>query len=396
MENGRNIMTLDSDTNISPKGGCVSQIDNCDSKMEEDIVGVNGKKRKLVVHFDLRNTVLVSDSVTNVTMEQALNSFLTGVVWGRDLENGAWRWHSYIPSLTPPAEGTTTFYKYLERKLVKTPKDRTLLRIATGDFAHSDIGKGFLPYFDSHIDKMKWKHSEVPQSGKLTMSGSDGKHYHYILPSVYKAIHQLHEDDRDFAIVFRTYGLDTANVISSVKFGLAGNHPGFPEDLQLPVNQLVGKVKRGDNQSIEFMTYMDDSTVKEFKNDRDIYNMLSKSQGISGYMDDFQYWQDNGYMYSTAKPLYIDPFDTSVQHIFFDDNFRKYENDSIVDVRLFDSAGGRNAKSVLRPEIEKFENLCVVQADLMTAIDDGDYFLKCIRNCEEKYTQYLKKLHGIV
>jgi hypothetical protein len=108
--------------------------------------------------------ILVSDSVTNVSMEQALNSFLTGVVWGKVKSDSSWQWHSYTPSLTPPAENTTTFYKYLERKLVKTPKDRTMLRIATGDFAHSDIGKGFLPVFESHIEKMKWQYSEVPDS----------------------------------------------------------------------------------------------------------------------------------------------------------------------------------------------------------------------------------------
>lgn len=361
-----------------------------DSNMENKIT-VNGKRRKLIIHFDLRNTVLVSDSVTNVSMEQALNSFLTGVVWGKTQPDGSWRWHSYKPSLVPPAEGTVTFYKYLERKLVKTPKDRTLLRIATGDFAQKD--KNFLPYFQSHIEKMKWQHPYVPDSGnKLTMCGSDGKHYHYILPSVYKAIHRLHEEGRDFAIVFRTYGLDTPNVISSVGFGLAGNHPGFPKDLGVQVNENVGKVKR-DNKSITFQTFSNGSLENEYKTDRDIYTMLSNSDGVSGFMDDFLYWQDNGYMYTTAKPLYIDPFDHKVQHIFFDDNFRTYENDSIIDVKVFQKEGATVAASILRPEIEKFQNMCAVQADLMTAIDDDDYFINCIRTCEDNYTNFLTKFH---
>lgn len=191
MENSSNSMTLDSDTNYSPKGGCFSPIDNCDSKMEDDIVGVNSKKRKIVVHFDLWNTVLVSNSVTNVSFELALNSFLAGVVWGGDLENGACRWHLYTSSLTPPAEDTPTSDKYLDRKLIKTPRDRTMLHIATGDFAHCDIGQGFVVYFDSHIDKIKWRHSDVPKSGRLTMFSFDGKHYHYILLSLYNIIHQL-------------------------------------------------------------------------------------------------------------------------------------------------------------------------------------------------------------
>ncbi len=45
--------------------------------------GLRENKRKLVLHFDIRNTVLVADSYSNVHVEQALNSFLTGVTWGR-------------------------------------------------------------------------------------------------------------------------------------------------------------------------------------------------------------------------------------------------------------------------------------------------------------------------
>lgn len=395
MENGeKRKMTLGTKI-TSPNGEVISPIDNIDSKMDS-CVEINGKKRKLIIHFDLRNTILVSDSVTNATMEQALNSFLTGVVWGHVRPDSSWKWHSYKPSLTRPAPNTTTFYKYLEAKLVKTPKDRTLLRVVTGDFAHTDNGKGFLPFFNSHIKKMQWHHPEVPDSGKLTMCGSDGKHYHYILPSVYKAIHQLHNEGRDFAIVLRTYGLDCPNVISSLEFGLSGNHPGFPKDLGLPIVHNVGKVRRKDNQVIQVKTYTEEKQETKYTNDRDIYNMLSKSQGISGYMDDFQYWQDNGYLFSAAKPLYIDPFDVNVQHIFFDDNFRKDENDSIIDIRVFDASGSRDARSISGPEIEKYENMCVIQADLMAAIDDVDYFVKAIHKCEENYTKFLEKFNSKV
>jgi hypothetical protein len=90
MENGRGKMTLDSDIATT-----IFHDTNTDSCVE-----INGEKRKLIIHFDLRNTILVSDSVTNVSMEQALNSFLTGVVWGKVKSDSSWQWHSYTPSLT--------------------------------------------------------------------------------------------------------------------------------------------------------------------------------------------------------------------------------------------------------------------------------------------------------
>lgn len=44
---------------------------------------LNPKKRKLVLHIDLNNTILVSDAVTNQDPRAALNYYLTTVTWGK-------------------------------------------------------------------------------------------------------------------------------------------------------------------------------------------------------------------------------------------------------------------------------------------------------------------------
>ena len=105
----------------------------------DDVITCNDKK-KLVLHFDVRNTVLVHDSVTNINVEQSLNSFLTGVVWGKETESGDWEWKSSHPSLQPPSPECITYYKYMEKQLVKKPSDRAMLRRVTGDFTHENIG----------------------------------------------------------------------------------------------------------------------------------------------------------------------------------------------------------------------------------------------------------------
>lgn len=346
-------------------------------------------KRKLVLHFDIRNTVLVADSVTRVSMEQALNSFLTGVAWGR-AQNSEWHWHSYTPSLTPPAPGTTTIYKYLEKLLVKTPADRTNLRIATGDFTHTAMGEGFLPVFEEHLHLLRWRHDPVEH---LTMSGKNGKQYHYILPSVYRVIHQLYEDGRDFSVVFRTYGLDAKNVLTSLSHGLSGNHPDFPNPLDMKVNTTHGKVYRKPNEPIVFEIKDGKSKNGEeasvYSGDREIYSMLSQAEGICAFQDDFLCWQNNNYHHRTAKPLYIDPYDQTVHHIFFDDNIRTFEHDSIVDVRVFESPDAKEARSISNQEAAMYETMNMIQADLLQAIKDPEYFVKAVRTCEEKYSKYL-------
>lgn len=46
-------------------------------------VTLRPKKRKLVLHIDLNNTILVSDAVTNQDPRAALNYYLSTVTWGK-------------------------------------------------------------------------------------------------------------------------------------------------------------------------------------------------------------------------------------------------------------------------------------------------------------------------
>ncbi|OWF41998.1 uncharacterized protein LOC110461733 [Mizuhopecten yessoensis] len=367
-----------------------------DVQVATRVNNVGEKRRKLIIHFDIRNTVLVSDSVTNVTMEQALNSFLTGVVWGKERSKGMWVWESYETSLTPPSPDAITYYKHMERILVKTPTDRWNLRLVTGDFTQN-IGKAFMPYFTSTLDALRWKHEVTAEHEGMTMAGNDGKPYHYLLKSVYKLIYHLVENNRDFAIVFRTYGLDAPNVISSIAKGLQGDHPDFPiKDLGLKVTFQHGLITRKNDDSCVFQTVEnqdDQDTLEgsEITDERAIYNMLNAKEGISGYKDDFIFWQSNNYSHEAAKPLYVDPFDDEVHHIFFDDNIRTLEDDSIVNVRLFETEGCATAKSLSKTEAANFENVCLVQADLLMAIQDDDYYVKSVDQCEKNYTNFVNK-----
>lgn len=59
---------------------------------------------KLVLHFDIRNTMIVADTVTSITVEQALNAYLTGVLWGQEVDNNCWQWSSTRPTLLPPSK----------------------------------------------------------------------------------------------------------------------------------------------------------------------------------------------------------------------------------------------------------------------------------------------------
>ncbi|KAK7102551.1 uncharacterized protein [Littorina saxatilis] len=357
----------------------------------------SGRRKKLVLHVDLRNTILVSDSVTNVAVEQALNAFLTGATWGQ-VDKGMWTWYSDQPSITPPAPGQITYYKFLERLLVRTPSERTALRLATGDFTSTPIGKDFREHFDRHLLNLTWDYPVGEKGGggesqPLTMHGAGGKHYHYILEGLYRLLHHLVETRRDFSLVIRTYGLDAPNALASLAYGIKGNHPGFKRALNVPVNKQTGSIRRPKEDVIVMEAYRPDSSTEllaKLTHERDIYRFLSRSQGISGYKDDFLYWQNNGYNHHAGKPLWIDPHDRQHQHIIFDDNFRALDEDSIVDVRVFSQEEATRAYSLGKTQLSYLEDVCLVQADLLTSIDDKDYFLRKVELCEANYARMLK------
>jgi len=399
----------------------------------EGFVGIcSDRRRKLVLHFDVRNTILVSDSVTHDDVEQALNSFFTAVTWGREEPTG-WVWYSDRPSLRAPCPGAVTYYKSRERELVRSPADRIRLRHITGNFTRQQIGHKFRKYFDAHLRLLEWNlspnsnykcdvdpassGSELPTrtkpeavsvDRKLTVVGANGRLYHYLLPSFIKMLFDLQADGRRFSVILRTYGVDAPKVLDSIAHVAAGNHSMFPVRLPIDINRKPGYIRRQPSGCIccELPPTTDGTghtpppTPVVLETDADIYRYLSSVEGVCGFVDDFRFWQEHDYAQSHGKPLWIDVTDRDVQHVFFDDNIRVADVDSIVDVRLFDgddcaSTSGSGCPAVARSlpvgEIAQLEGVCLVQADLLESTSNVDYFIDNVRRCEVNYSAWLQQ-----
>jgi len=390
------------------------------------------RKRKLVLHFDVRNTILVSDSATHDNVEQALNSFLTGVTWGREEPTG-WVWYSDRPSLRAPCRGVITYYKSRERELVRSPADRVILRRITGDFTRQPIGRKFRKYFEAHLRLLEWNVAPSSDSitnfrsdesapavassvqkeptgtkpevfsidRKLTSVGADGRLYHYLLPSFVKMLYDLHADGCRFSIILRTYGVDAPKVLESIAHVVDGNHPLFPGKLPIGVNRRPGRIRRQPAGRIrcELPPTADGTDTVVMDSDVDIYRYMSDVEGICGFVDDFRFWQEHDYAHSDGKPLWINFADRDVQHIFFDDNIRVSDAEGIVDVRLFDgdraSTSGSGCQTAVRSlsieEIAPLKNMCLVQADLLECTSNVDYFINSVRLCQANYSEWQQR-----
>lgn len=134
--------------------------------------------------------------------------------------------------------------------IVRTPVDRVALRLAVGDFVHTEIGESFQHYHTKHLKLLEWHHKH--RDPAMTLKGNNGKNYHYVIPAIYYLIQHLHEAGQRFSIVIRTYGLDCENVLNSLQHSITTKrHPLFPNLPDLKLRPVAGEIERRDDNEIE-------------------------------------------------------------------------------------------------------------------------------------------------
>lgn len=178
--------------------------------------------------------------------------------------------------------------------------------------------------------------------------------------------------------VCRGHVLITSFHTSSLWFYAQSRSPSLFISLTLPslsaqlgVNTTTGKIccgKRG------VVLSRAEDLVSTRDGERSLYRYLSSVQGLGGFQDHYDWcalthlkprltwvywplpfhrilfaksfpafccssrWVSNTYSIRGGKPMWVDPFDQSVQHIFIDDNVRQNDEDTIVHPKVLSHA----------------------------------------------------------
>ncbi|XP_043934652.1 uncharacterized protein LOC122807735 [Protopterus annectens] len=376
--NGQNEHPTDCVASLPTAGSTLPQKDveyyqETDAEWQKQDVPVSGfKKRKLVLHVDVNNTILVSDTATEQGTRAALSSYFSSVIWGKINQLDKWEWLSDVPSVLPPCDEAVNFYSVFG-------KDE--------DFFDSTEGRCFKSIFVDHLQKLEWP---GPADEILSVTGEDGKQYHRILPSFFWLIKTLCLQGREFSILLRTMGTDLYPVLHALEFAMRGGHPQF-KDLQMlsfPVNSKTGRIRCNKR---EIVLSTETERISTLKDSRSIYQYFNSLSGISGFQDHFDWWARNSYTGKGGKPFWVDPYDQNIQHVFIDDNIRFTDDYNIVHPLVFTKKGGIQTRTAPASE---FYDCCLIQTDLLNAIANQDYFIKKIQQCEEKYDSYLYKLQS--
>lgn len=62
---------------------------------------------------------------------------------------------------------------------------------------------------------------------------------------------------------------------------------------------------------------------------------------------------------------------------------------ALLSLQVFSERGSSSPRCA--PTSELYD-VCLVRTDLLEAITDEDYFLRCVRRCEENYDRYLARM----
>ena len=193
---------------------------------------------RLILHFDVNETILVGDPAGGDTFEESLNKivckstlvrqqaasestsnplFLYSWWDGSPLDLHARRPTCEAPSLftgweRPP--GCESFYDVPELK-------REYARRFTEPTSPGAI---YRPVYEE-LERALRLPAGVPRVDPRL--SHDGVH-HYLLPAFFHTLHQLDAQGRDFTVVIRTFGTDGAHVAAAIDAWAEGRHPAVP------------------------------------------------------------------------------------------------------------------------------------------------------------------------
>lgn len=349
---------------------------------------MGSKPRKLILHIDVNNTILVGDSKTKLTvLEGVLNEYMTEIVWGNVDECGSWTPTDDPISTKPPNLGAQSYYKYAENRFKKAGKERWQFKEHVRRFTFHDVGKRFRPHVEKVKESLKFKgnlsENEYQVVEPLFMKEEDGLYYR-IIPSYFKLLNHLLENNRDFAVILRTFGGDGEVALKATKLYTQNLHPDmkFPSSMNLSVDLNPGKIL-----PFEGGMLIRTSNGREYGTFDKIYEEFSQSNGVQLYQDNYDWWKKNRFASSAGKPLLVDPKDSSAHHILFDDNIRTWDPwDNIVNLIVKE---GQHFKP--KNSQEYLDGICMLRTDLFQSILNENYFIEKVNMCEANFDQFLSK-----
>ena len=352
-------------------------------------MSIKSRLPRLVLHFDVNETILLGDVAGGDSFEDAINKCIAKSALISYADSSCIKWYdgSSMDSGCPPPlmpnwirpEKCTSYYEYFRKSLGDKRKLFTL----------NGPGRGYRPVYEEVEQALRWPKGATKPTKSLCQDGI----HHFLIPGFFKTLTELQNRGREFSVVIRTFGDDLDDLVACVNDFAQGKH--LPEFQAYPGKTLdhfhiapenVWKGRYDENGNFNLINKANDSVIS---NENEVVKLLQggycneDSISIIACQDDYEHWAQHNYHPSAGKPLWITKADDRYHHIFFDDNIKNNEEDSIVAARIRETSAddfkALDGKSTLR-----LHGIHLVKVPTYAAVLDKNWFLKAIDACEKK------------
>lgn len=387
-----------------------------------------GKKKQacpLLLHFDVNKTIILSDSIQMMTIEEGVREGIAELFWGHTQKDASgnlvWEWTKTKPSCPPP-EGVTdrgllmTYTAYCKEVI----KDKKTRKEAVKSFSHvrsRDTVDEMEKLCQVVISKMQLP-ADVRGTREALEAGLKGQVL-VMFPSVFHLVAGLQQCQRTFGILFRSFGEDHMKikqewnafcemrhpVFSHLLKGvgpLDGSQPGVP-DRRIHAIHTLYRDSQGPMLLIDTFTNgpedakWDDwaktkpKPATDERNGREYIKKVLKAPSVEGMSalqkwmrshlmnqktgaikDDWAWWTWSGEASNAGKLMTLLGGREETKQIFFDDNIEFHES-RIVDCR--DASGAAM-------ELKKSLGKHIVKVNPVEALMDEAYFLRQVQICQ--------------
>ena len=334
---------------------------------------------RLVLHFDVNETILVGDPAGGDTFEESLHKIVCKSSYVREGEPTLWYTGSHVDEPGPPPLHTAWEWPDGCVAAYRHPAYRTNKKT----WVNADNpGAGYRGVYDAMEAALR-----LPADAVGTIDPRlchDGVH-HFLLPAFFRTITTLAERGREFTVVIRTYGTDVDDVVAALNAYAEGKHatcnavPGVAID---PADTWHGSYAPDGS----FVLTRAGANAADLVREDDVVRALeARARGPIASVactDDYKWWSDHGCAPSAGKPLWITSSELgAVVHIFFDDNIHNIADDSIVAARQRETAG--DAFTPLSGEATiALQGVHLVRTPTVEPILNDLWFVEQIDRCE--------------
>ena len=348
---------------------------------------------RLILHFDINETILLGDEAGGDTRHESVNKMLAKSAFVQ----------------LPPTSSSTSW----EDTTQITPthwwdgqeigKETSTPPLYTG----WEWPEGCCPYYRTSYKKISKSfvehHGRKVYQGlldeceaKLAESKSSKDH---ILPALYQTLDQMmtNKTKQPFTVVFRTFGSDLPDIAEALTEFATGRHPDFP-DTNYPTLCLSkeclyqGRWKETDSGNV-YQLWDYDGTKIVASGDHAILKLLDTIP-ICGIQDHYTHWARNDCDPKAGKPVWVprDPTnntDVYDHHILFDDNIHNLAHDGIACVRREQKDGSFETvdSNVMHKD---YQGLNLIRVPTIEPVLNPNWFMEQVSKAQSKLQRQLK------